>query len=294
MSNDTPKHPTNKAQNLPETRAGLPVPTGGGKLPALTEYAQLTEDLDRLREALQGSVRVGILRELLPREAMLRARWADANRTAGADVLPAQIYRLVLAMPAANSIDQDLFTETICEDVAELRPTNYELWRACRAIRTKHSFIAICDLIKEIRRARNRSREYSDYLTISFAQRIEEEEKEIARREAKAREEEREEREKRERWTKYERRLFAKFVDEHENLHRMDPWAADYYAARDVHRIHKERERNLGRPPTDADDAKRERIDLEREEAIRQQLERSPIPGSLATYNFDGTGGDDE
>ena len=181
-----PKARAGKASNLPENHhGGLPVPANKTALPALDEHDALAEDLAHLTKAVewicnpwaeynhflvdakepgmprgQGYWREQ-LRVMLPGIPKTRALWARLDRPATNAEIPAEVYRLVVSMTTTGTIDQDIFIETLADDVSALRPTIYELKRACHAVRTTCEYLSIKAVIDAIKREKRRSKTHA-------------------------------------------------------------------------------------------------------------------------------------
>jgi hypothetical protein len=57
-----------------------------------------------------------------------------------------------------------LLNDTLCEDIAELKPPLFALVRGCHAVRAKYRFLNISDLVEEIERAQRKARYFSHAL----------------------------------------------------------------------------------------------------------------------------------
>jgi hypothetical protein len=122
-----------------------------------------------------------------------RAQWAAGDRPASYDLIAAEALKLASTLPQAGNINQQILTDMLCEDIAEMRPTAWALVRASRAHRTTSEFLSFAKLADEIRRAEMRAARYRDLLQqdfVALARQLERDAKEQlaeARREAEQR-----------------------------------------------------------------------------------------------------------
>ena len=161
----------NKLPNRP-TKDGLPVPPVSADALDLTEHAQLDANLGALKRGLDGERAFGefcrpstektvsCLKAALPFIDKWRADWRALDRPATTDEIATEMLRLATTMPNARNIDQGMLADTLCEDIAELRPTAWALERGCRAHRGKAEFLSFAKLEKEIRDAEWRAKGY--------------------------------------------------------------------------------------------------------------------------------------
>jgi hypothetical protein len=117
----------------------------------------------------------------------LRPRWLAINQPATDEQIASEMLRLTTTMPHASNINPNLLNETACEDIEELKPTLFALVRGCHAVRAKHTFLNISDLVKEIQAAQRNAGRYScaleEFRLDDFEADLEEE---IERHEARA------------------------------------------------------------------------------------------------------------
>jgi hypothetical protein len=148
------------------SKTGLPVPAASADaVPVLTKHAQLDADLGALDRGLYewafGSEELlSCLKAALPFIEKWRADWRALDRPATTDEIATQMLRLATTMPNAGNIDQGMLADTLCEDIAELRPTAWAVERGCRAHRGKSEFLSFAKLEEEIRHAERRARRY--------------------------------------------------------------------------------------------------------------------------------------
>jgi hypothetical protein len=179
---------SSKGTKLKSPSSPLPVPVSPGTLPTLTEHAQLDADLGALERALEGyrkfgeffrpstEERVNALMAALPHIDKWRANWRALDRPATTDEIATEMLRLATTMPSAGNIDQGMLADTLCDDIAELRPTAWELERGCRAHRGKSEFLSFAKLQEEIRRAQLRAKGYRRLLEYDLAKELERDE----------------------------------------------------------------------------------------------------------------------
>jgi hypothetical protein len=146
----------------------LPVPiqpSGPVGLPQLTEQAQLEDDLKAYARAVSHDD-VAALKATSPAVIdRLRARWRAVDQPATADQIATEVLRLTTTMPSAGNIDQNMLADTLCEDVADLRPTAFALACGCQAHRRNSEFLSFAKLAQEIRDAEYRAcRHYREVL----------------------------------------------------------------------------------------------------------------------------------
>jgi hypothetical protein len=166
----------NKQPSKP-SKTGLPVPAASaGAVPVLTQHAQLDADLGALKRVTEGEwifgehyrpsaeETVSHLKAALPFIDKWRAEWRALARPATTDEIATEMLRLATTMPNAGNIDPGMLADTLCEDIAELRPTAWALERGCRAHRGKSVFLSFAKLEKEIRDAELRARSYGRLL----------------------------------------------------------------------------------------------------------------------------------
>src|SRR5262249_7886218 len=67
-------------------------------------------------------------------------------------------------MSMAGNVDPDLITNTLCEDITELRPTSFALMRACRAVRGTCKFLDQVELETQIRQLSRKAARYREAL----------------------------------------------------------------------------------------------------------------------------------
>ena len=143
----------------------LPVPVAPGTLPVLTEHAQLETDLEGFVRAVKNGD-VARMTAALAMINQLRARWRALDRPATTDQIATEVLRLTTVKPSAGNIDQGMLADTLCEDLAEMRPTTFALVRGCHAHRLdpKSEFLSLPRLANEIRWAEGRGRRYREAL----------------------------------------------------------------------------------------------------------------------------------
>jgi hypothetical protein len=169
----------------PANRLPVPVtPAATGALPVLTEHGQLDADLSSLERSLEGHRVHGThfypsaaetashLKAVLPFIDKWRAVWRALDRPATTDEIATEMLRLATTMPNAGNIDQGMLADTLCEDIAESRPTAWALARGCRAHRGKSEFLSFAKLEEEIRRAERRAAHYRHLLKRDMAEEL--------------------------------------------------------------------------------------------------------------------------
>jgi hypothetical protein len=164
----------------------------------LTDHAQLDADLGALERGLEGrrihgtwfhpsaEDTVSCLKAALPFIDKWRADWRALDRPATTDEIATEMLRLATTMPSAGNIDQRMLADTLCADIAELRPTAWVLQRGCRAHRGKSEFLSFAKLEKEIQNAEWRAKNYRRLLERDLQETLKsaEESAEYARRRA--------------------------------------------------------------------------------------------------------------
>lgn len=170
-----------KLPSQADNQKPLTVVRTADNLPAvLTDHGQLAADLTRLKDAIErveypsgryiynpveaNANSVAALSALLPSIPTLRARWATQDHPASMKELSGIIWQTV-ECKAAPGVNKEVLAASLCDDIAELHPTAFELQRACRAVRTEHRFLDIVDLIAEIEKAQKRSKQYRAMLS---------------------------------------------------------------------------------------------------------------------------------
>ena len=153
----------------------------------MPEYSE--KDIDRVKQAL-------------PIWPQLRRQWADYDRAAGADQIAGEILKLTAGMSISGNADPDLITNTLCEDIAELRPTSFALTRACRAVRGICKFLDQVELEKQIRQLSRKADRYRAALAQDPGQYLKDAAEWIARKTAEFAEQERRNKAERERLKK--------------------------------------------------------------------------------------------
>ncbi|MCK1478043.1 hypothetical protein IVB27_25380 [Bradyrhizobium sp. 197] len=122
--------------------------------PVLTETAQVAVDLKRLAQALRidSETSLETLRAMLPNIEQLRASWRALDQPASYDQIAKEALFLTTSMAFPGNIKGDVLHDSICEGLAEMRPTAFVLARACRAHFKNSEFLSFHKLAKEIRR----------------------------------------------------------------------------------------------------------------------------------------------
>jgi hypothetical protein len=142
------------------------------------------------------------LKQALPIWPQLRRQWAENDRPASADQIAGEIVKLTAGMSMAGNVDFDLITNSLCEDIAELRPTSFALMRACRAVRGTCKFLDQVELEKQIRQLSCKSARYREALAQDPEQYLKDAEEWIARKIAEVEEQRRRDTAERERLKK--------------------------------------------------------------------------------------------
>jgi hypothetical protein len=141
----------------------LPVPVSLGTLPVLTEHAQLETDVEEFARAVDRGD-IDAMKAALRTINQLRARWRALDQPATTDQIATEVLRLTTVKPSAGNIDQGMLADTLCDDLAEMRPTTFALMRGCRAHRLDSEFLSLPALADAIRRAGWRARRYRELL----------------------------------------------------------------------------------------------------------------------------------
>jgi hypothetical protein len=138
--------------------SSVPVKQSDRAVAASIDMAKLEPELDHLVRLVRPG---GDKQQLAKLRKALSALWEAADQPATADETAMQLMLLSAAFPNTARAELDLFAQVVADDVATLKPTNYELAHACRAVRTEHEFLsekAVIDAIKKARRAGRRAR----------------------------------------------------------------------------------------------------------------------------------------
>lgn len=157
--------------------APLPVPVTPSGLPEIREeaakfdvdlnaFARVANPLARILNRPHYDDRlddgdVALVRRIGGEIDIFRARWRTINQPATDEHIAGEMLRLTTTMATAGNLNPNLLNETLCGDVEELKPTLFALVRGCRAVRAKHKFLNICDLVQEIKKAERTARRYS-------------------------------------------------------------------------------------------------------------------------------------
>jgi hypothetical protein len=226
------KHSTSarehKIRHVNPSNHPVPVPRNGA-LPALAVPAQLDLTLSDLADALLG-VRGGrgwrfpeysakdidTVKQALAMWPRLRLQWADFDRPASPDQIAGEIVKLTAGMSIAGNVDPDLITNTLCEDIAELRPTSFALMRACRAVRGICKFLDQVELEKQIRQLNRQSDRYREAMAQDPEQYLKEAEEWTARKIAEVAEQKRRDEAERKWLKKADRPRYEILYDEDE------------------------------------------------------------------------------
>ncbi|WP_375159793.1 hypothetical protein [Bradyrhizobium sp. RDT46] len=167
--------PTNTAKE--KSSRSLAVSVKSMPPPVLTETAQVAVDLKRLSEALRIGAdlenSVETLRTMLPNIEQLRARWHALDQPASYDQIAKEALYLTTSMALPGNIKGDVLHDSICEGIAEMRPTVFVLARACRAHFNNSEFLSFHKLTKEIRRLNSIAERYRSVINRDLIQHIE-------------------------------------------------------------------------------------------------------------------------
>jgi hypothetical protein len=157
-------------QMTPQRRstAPLPVPVTPRGLPELREEAaRFDVDLNAFAHVVNRSSHdeitdadVALVRRVGSEIDANRARWRALNQPATDEQIASEMLRLTTTMPNAGNINPNLLNEAACEDIAEMKPGLFALVRGCHAVRTKHKFLNISDLVEEIEKAQRNAGRY--------------------------------------------------------------------------------------------------------------------------------------
>ena len=158
----TPKMMTEHAQKAP-----LPIPLAEARaLPVLSAPARLSADLRQFERASWRSTDLPALRRAAPAARALREQFAAVDRPADADAVATAALIATTTMPMSNGIDPGRLAQILCEDLAEMGATVFELERALRELRWSKDFFSLPALGRELRRARRLARDYRRALDI--------------------------------------------------------------------------------------------------------------------------------
>jgi hypothetical protein len=174
----------------PPNRLPVPVtPAAASALPVLTEHGQLEADLKAFARAIDDDD-IATMKATLTTIEQLRSRWRAVDQPANYDQIATEVLRLTTVKPSAGNIDQGMLADTLCEDLAEMRPTSFALVRGCRAHRLdlKSEFLSLPRLANEIRRAEGRGCRYREALAENLPDLIRSAEEEQRRRAQKHKE----------------------------------------------------------------------------------------------------------
>jgi hypothetical protein len=107
---------------------------------------------------------VELVRRIAPDLDLYRSRWRALNQPATDDEIVSEMLTLTTTVPMAGNINPNLLSERLCEHMAELKPSLFAVFRGCHAVRVKHQFLHISDVVQEIEEAQRRKRRFSEAL----------------------------------------------------------------------------------------------------------------------------------
>lgn len=147
--------------------APLPIPLAEARaLPVLAPAARLAADLHRFAQMVERADNVPALRQAQSAAGALRERFAAVDRPADADAIATAALIATTTMSMSNGIDPGRLSHVMCEDLAEMDVTAFELERALRALRWSRDFFSLPALGRELQRARKLARRYRRALDI--------------------------------------------------------------------------------------------------------------------------------
>jgi hypothetical protein len=117
---------------------------GGVYSPKLAWFVILPFKSDDLAGARQTQAEVQQALKLLP----------AVMRPAEADEIATQLALLTACYPNPSKGEWQIFTQTLCQDVANLKPSVYALQLACRRLRQNYKFLpSIAEVLTELKKA---------------------------------------------------------------------------------------------------------------------------------------------
>ncbi len=175
----------------------LPAVISNGKLPVPSDLARLTENLRLLSPAVEIAV-CGLTEELyfewlesastgdlpwgegalaavelaLPALDEMRQQWREFDRPATVDEIAKEVLKLVTTLPQAGNVNQQILSDTLCQDITDAHPTAWELVSACTYHRRNTEFLSVPKLLQEIRHAKKQSARHRNLLAQDFVARI--------------------------------------------------------------------------------------------------------------------------
>src|ERR1700722_3067420 len=156
---------------MPQRRstAPLPMPVTSRGLPELREEsARFAADLEALARVLSYScgemptdAEVALVRRIASDIDLQRVRWGCLNEPADDEQIAGEMLRLTTTMATAGNLNPNLLNETLCEVIEELKPTFFALVRGCNAVRKKHEFLNISNVVEAIEIAERAAHRFS-------------------------------------------------------------------------------------------------------------------------------------
>ena len=146
-----------KKKRPPTSLVPMPLPLdSASSVPVLSEHVHLDADLAGLATAFYADDRP-TLRRCAPLVDAMRDRWRVAERPAHAEDIAREAARLAVSVPIAGNIETGVLADAICEEVASLRPSQFELQHAISGVRRRCKFLSVAEVVEELRRARRRA-----------------------------------------------------------------------------------------------------------------------------------------
>lgn len=88
----------------------------------------------------------------------MRQRWEAVDRPATPKDIAGEVAKLSVVFAHSTGKDPDLFVEVFAEDIADAKPTKYELAVASKTYRRNFRFLGIADFMDELKEARHAAR----------------------------------------------------------------------------------------------------------------------------------------
>jgi hypothetical protein len=148
--------PAQRPQQLPLSE---PAPSGALALIApMRELAELGREIEELRQARRrGQLDV-------QRQQAALARFQAADRPASRQEIAEEVGMLVNSFPNLTRTQNEVFTATLALDIEVAQPTLFELNKACRLVRRKHSFLGVKEVLDALSFARRKGSPRARYL----------------------------------------------------------------------------------------------------------------------------------